>query len=121
MQSFHEETVRRASGLFGGRLPLVLLMEPHDAPLWPDEAAMRSVARFAGGIGPGKAMLEAQPLRVAWAHAAGLRVTPWTFRAGAHGQFPSVRDEMAYFLTELDVDAVITDNPDAFPRDRVGR
>jgi hypothetical protein len=27
-----------------------------------------------------------------------------------------VADEMRYYLTELDVDALFTDNPDRFPR-----
>ena len=31
--------------------------------------------------------------------------------------FGSVRAEMAYYLSVLDVDAVITDNPDQFPVD----
>ena len=62
-------------------------------------------------------MLEARPEMVRWAHDAGLRVTPWTFRASEPGRFGSVRAEMAYYLSALDVDAVITDNPDQFPRE----
>jgi glycerophosphoryl diester phosphodiesterase len=53
---------------------------------------------------------------VAWAHELGLTVTPYTFRSTGTGRFPSVRDEMAYFLYERDVDALFTDNPDQFPR-----
>ena len=74
-----------------------------------------ALAEFAGGIGPGKTMVESRPELVDWAHAAGLRVTPWTFRATAPGRFENVRAEMAYHLSVLDVDAVITDNPDQFP------
>jgi glycerophosphoryl diester phosphodiesterase len=53
---------------------------------------------------------------VKWAHAAGLTVTPWTFRSASTGKYGSVRDEMSRFLYEFDVDAVFTDNPDQFPR-----
>ena len=46
----------------------------------------------------------------------GLTVTPWTFRSSSTGTFGSVREEMAKFLYDYDVDAVFTDNPDQFPR-----
>jgi glycerophosphoryl diester phosphodiesterase len=115
LQCFHESTVRRAAATFDHRVPLVLLIEPADADRWPDRDSVGAVADFATGIGPGKAMLEARPEIVRWAHEARLRVTPWTFRASAPGRFESVRAEMAYHLSVLDVDAVITDNPDQFP------
>jgi glycerophosphoryl diester phosphodiesterase len=115
LQCFHEPTVRRAAATFDHRLPLVLLIEPADAARWSDRHSIGAVVDFATGIGPGKAMLEARPEIVRWAHEAGLRVTPWTFRASAPGRFESVRAEMAYHLSVLDVDAVITDNPDQFP------
>jgi glycerophosphoryl diester phosphodiesterase len=53
------------------------------------------------------------------AHAAGLSVTPYTFTtraAAGSGRFSSVSDEMRYFLSDLDVDALFTDNPIGFPR-----
>ena len=53
---------------------------------------------------------------VKWAHAAGLTVTPWTFRSSNTGTFKSLREEMEKFLYEYGVDAVFTDNPDQFPR-----
>ena len=55
---------------------------------------------------------------VKWAHAEGLTVTPWTFRSSNTGQYASVREEMAKFLYDYDVDALFTDNPDQFPRTR---
>jgi glycerophosphoryl diester phosphodiesterase len=57
---------------------------------------------------------------VKWAHAAGLTVTPWTFRSSSTGKYSTVRDEMAKFLYEYGVDALFTDNPDQFPRLRQG-
>ena len=50
------------------------------------------------------------------AHAAGLTVTSWTFRAGEKTAFASVGDEMAHFLYTLGIDALFTNNPDQFPR-----
>ena len=117
LQSFHEPTVRRAAAIFDQRVPLVLLIEPEDADRWSDRDRIGAVADFATGIGPGKAIVDARPEIVLWAHEAGLRVTPWTFRATAPGRFGNVRAEMAYYLYALDVDAVITDNPDQFPRE----
>ena len=39
-----------------------------------------------------------------------------TQSAAGAGRFTSIGDEMRYYLTELDVDALFTDNPDRFPR-----
>jgi glycerophosphoryl diester phosphodiesterase len=114
VQCFHEPTLRRAATMFDPQV-LLLLIEPEHAHLWSTPERIGTVAEFAGGIGPGKTMVENRPELVAWAHAAGLRVTPWTFRAPASSPFGSVRAEMAYHLSVLDVDAVITDNPDQFP------
>ena len=58
--------------------------------------------------------MAARPEVVAWAHAAGLTVTPWTFRSSSTGTFASVREEMAKFLYDYDVDAVFTDNRTSF-------
>jgi glycerophosphoryl diester phosphodiesterase len=112
MQSFHEPTMRRASTGCDPRVPLVLLMEPADADRWPDPASLEDVASFVSGIGPGRPMVAARPAIVQWAHDAGLRVTPWTFRASAPEPFATVEDELTYYLSELGVDGVITDNPD---------
>jgi glycerophosphoryl diester phosphodiesterase len=115
MQSFHEPTMRRAAAMFGARVPLVLLIEPADAHRWADPDAVAAAAGYVTGIGPGKGILEARPEVVRWAHDAGLRVTPWTFREPAAPRFGALRAEMSYYLSELGVDAVITDNPDQGP------
>ena len=113
VQSFDEPTVRRAAGLFDGRVPLALLVEPVDAALLRDREHVAAIAGFASGIGPGKAIVFSHPEIVDWAHEAGLRVTPWTFRAATIGPFDSVAAEMTHYLVELGVDAVITDHPDS--------
>jgi glycerophosphoryl diester phosphodiesterase len=61
-------------------------------------------------IGPGVALLRADPDYVARAHAAGKQVHVWTANT------PADMD----FLIGLEVDAVITDHPDELLR-RLGR
>jgi len=56
------------------------------------------------------------PEMVARAHAAGLTVTSWTFRADEKTTYPNVRDEMTHFLYTLGIDALFTNHPDQFPR-----
>jgi glycerophosphoryl diester phosphodiesterase len=112
VQSFHEPTVRRAGALYQRRLPAVLLQQPAEAEKCASQDRFAAIAGFADGIGPEKSSLDRRPHLVVRAHQAGLCVTPWTFRASSPGRFGSVRAEMAYYLSELDVDAVITDNPD---------
>jgi glycerophosphoryl diester phosphodiesterase len=115
IQSFDEVTVRALRDILP-RVPRVWLVEAK----WTDRVdsadKVRAIATWATGLGPNKQIVAARPEIVAWAHAAGLTVTPWTFRASNTGTFPSVRDEMAKFLYEYGVDALFTDNPDQFPR-----
>jgi len=117
VQSFHEPTVQRGRPLLNARVPVALLVEPADAARLGDQDSVRSVARFADGIGPGKSIVADRPEVVRWAHQAGLRVTPWTFRVSAVGHFESVTAEIAHYLDVFGVDAVITDHPDAYRAD----
>jgi glycerophosphoryl diester phosphodiesterase len=77
---------------------------------------MPEIKTFAAGIGPSKGIISSQPEIVEWAHAAGLTVTPYTFRSAGQPEGRSVREEMERFLYTFGVDAVFTDNPDQFPR-----
>lgn len=103
-------------------------------------ASLQELARWVDGVSPEKAQVV--PLRpdgtlgaatslVADAHAAGLLVTPWTFRAenvflptdlregdepAGHGR---VVDEMRSYL-EAGVDGLFTDHPDLGVQARVG-
>jgi glycerophosphoryl diester phosphodiesterase len=45
----------------------------------------------------------------------GMPITPYTFRASAVTGYPDVRAEMAHYIEKLQVDGVITDNPDQMP------
>ena len=90
-------------------------MERTIAEQWLTPERLKEASGFVTGIGPAKQIVEARPEIVRWAHDARLTVTPYTFREGNSGRFASVRDEMRYFLFDLGVDAVFTDNPDQFP------
>ncbi len=117
IQSFDLETVQALATSLP-RVPRVYLVAPEARSSIDTEAKVKQVARWATGLGPNKMILEQQREIVGWAHAAGMTVTPWTFRAKDPAQFPALREEMATFLYTLGVDAVFTDNPDQFPRRR---
>jgi glycerophosphoryl diester phosphodiesterase len=117
LQSFDEEAVRALATALP-RVPRTLLIgDKTAAARWLSSAGtVREVASFATGLGPAKQIVESQPQIVAWSHAAGLTVTPYTFRSGQTGRFADVQAEMRFFLFDLGVDALFTDNPDKFPR-----
>ena len=116
LQTFSESTVRQLASMKLG-LPVVYLIYARDADEWGSrERIAAAKAAGAHGLGPAKDVVLKNPSLVKTAHELGLSVTPYTFRSSNTGKFPSVKDEMAYFLYELGVDAVFTDNPDQFPR-----
>jgi glycerophosphoryl diester phosphodiesterase len=115
IQSFDETTVQKLAADLP-EVPRVWLVGPENVARIDSAEKVRAVAKWATGLAPNKAIIAARPELVQWAHAAGLTVTPWTFRSSNTGSFPSVRDEMAKFLYEFGVDALFTDNPDQFPR-----
>jgi len=117
VQSFDEQAVRDLARalpqvprtfLIGGGAPATRWLSGPDA--------LKQMATFANDLGPAKGLVEKTPAIVQWAHAAGLTVTPYTFRSGATGTYADVEAEMRHFLYTLGVDAVFTDNPDRFPR-----
>ncbi len=117
IQSFSAESLRRMQEM-KSELPRVFLIgdaEPGRTQ-WLSDEGLKSVAGFAQGIGPAKSLLLSDRTLTSRAHAAGLTVTPYSFRASTAPGAPSVRDEMAMFLYDLGVDALFTDNPDQFPR-----
>jgi glycerophosphoryl diester phosphodiesterase len=97
-------------------LARTFLIEARDGARWLTPAGLVEIAGFATGIGPAKRLLDGKPEVVQAARQAGLTVTPYTFTSRAPSRFPDVAAEMRYYLTELGVDAVFTDNPDRFPR-----
>ena len=111
VQSFDDATIKQLAKDLPA-VPRVFLVARRDAARLDSAEKIREIATWATGVAPNKAIVKRRPEIVTWAHAAGLSVTPWTFRGGVR----SVRNEMAKFLYEYDVDAVFTDNPDQFPR-----
>jgi glycerophosphoryl diester phosphodiesterase len=119
VQSFDVQPLKDLSSEFPA-IGRTFLCDVPDGPRWLSAAGLAEATGFATGIAPDKTLLDGRPDLIQAAHAAGLTVTPWTFttRGGAStGRFASLTDEMRYYLSELDVDAVFTDNPDRFPRE----
>jgi glycerophosphoryl diester phosphodiesterase len=112
IQSFDEEAIRRVAR----ELPTIprVFLTSRDEDI--TEARLKELKTFATGITPEKRLVAAHPEMVKMAHALGLTVTCWTFRADEKTAFASVKDEMANFLYTLGIDALFTNNPDQFPR-----
>ena len=126
IQSFEVSNLKRIAGMT--RLRLIQLMDGQGGPadgavpsyqVMATPGGLRDVAVYAYGIGPNKVQLGQGDL-VRDAHAAGLRVHPWTFRAengflaapfrredGAHGDLAG---EIAAAL-RLGIDGFFTDYP----------
>lgn len=115
IQSFSPESLRKLSGMLNPKLPLVLLINEQMRTRWLTLAGLKEAKQFANGIGPAKALLDKDV--VTRAHMLGLSVTPYTFRMRDMGRFKTLGEEMRYYLYDLGVDALFTDNPDLFPRD----
>jgi glycerophosphoryl diester phosphodiesterase len=116
LQTFSEPTVKELASMKLG-VPIVYLIYASDPDDWGSrERVAAAKAAGATGLGPSKVIVFKHPALVKTAHALGLTVTPYTFRSSNTGKFATVKEEMAYFLYDLGVDAVFTDNPDQFPR-----
>jgi glycerophosphoryl diester phosphodiesterase len=117
IQSFSDESLRRIQAM-KSTLPRVFLVADAEPgrTRWLSDEGLRAIAGFAQGIGPAKSLLLSDRTLTSRAHAAGLTVTPYSFRASTDRGARSVRDEMSLFLYDIGVDALFTDNPDQFPR-----
>lgn len=112
IQSFDEATIKRMSTELPTIPRVFLTSEAADVT----EARLKELSAFATGIAPSKNVIAQHPEMVGRAHALGLTVTSWTFRADEKTSYPTVRDEMAHFLYTLGIDALFTNHPDLFPR-----
>jgi len=107
IQSFSAESLRILRDDFAVKAPLTFLLSRTGSDEWTTGPGLERIAEFADGIGPDRRLVEEDPALVERAHAAGLTVTPWTFRD---------RGDMVHFVCHLGVDGLFTDNPDRFPR-----
>lgn len=119
IQSFSPESLRKLTGMLNPKLPLVLLINEQMRSRWLTVAGLTEAKQFASGIGPAKALLDKDI--VTRAHDLGLSVTPYTFRLRDMGRFKTLPEEMSHYLYDLGVDALFTDNPDLFPRTKIGQ
>ncbi len=115
IQSFSAESLRILRDQHHTRLPLALLIDGEDAE-WLTAEGLAEAAEFVTGIGPTKSLLLDDQGIIDVAHEHGLTVVPWTFTEDDPGEFETVGREMAYYLYEMGVDGVITNNPDLYPR-----
>lgn len=119
IQSFSEASLRKLGLELKVSHPLVFLVSTDPTGAILSETGLKRVKEFAQGIGPSKGLIERDPQVVTRAHNLGLTVTPYTFRSASTGRFKSVREEMSQFLYGFGVDALFTDNPDQFPREKI--
>jgi glycerophosphoryl diester phosphodiesterase len=142
IQSFEVANLKKLKGMT--KIRLIQLMSASGGPAdgaAPSYAAMatpeglKAVSAYAFGIGPERTMI--QPATgpattlVADAHAVGLKLHPWTFRAENYFLLPDYRDgaspiahgrleaEIRHFLA-LGVDGFFTDFPDIGAKARDG-
>lgn len=119
VQSFSAESLKNLRTA-GTSLPLVFLISDNDRGRhpWLTDDGLKQIRTFADGIGPAKSLLLSDPSLAVRAHAAGLTITPYTFRSAGMPPGRTVKEEMADFLYRIGVDGVFTDNPDQFPERR---
>lgn len=118
LQSFEEQSLRTLAT----RLPRIprtfLIGTPDAAKRWLSPAGFKEMRTFVTGVGPARQLVDARPALVAEAHAEGLTVVPWTFRAkrGMPTEAAAATADMRRFVETYRVDGLFTDNPDLFPR-----
>jgi glycerophosphoryl diester phosphodiesterase len=132
VQSFEPANLRRLRHRLGLSAPLVLLLEHLDGTVLPGDDVLTSLAEDVDALGPDKRLVI--PWRedgrlgtptdlVPRAHAAGLLVHPWTFRAENHflprdlrsGARPADHGDLIAEVTaylRAGVDGFFTDHPD---------
>lgn len=117
IQSFSPESLQKMRKA-GTTIRLTFLVSDLDPgrDKWLTDDGLKQVRQFANGLGPAKGLLLADPTLASRARAAGLTLTPYTFRSSSVPAGKTVKEEMAEFLYKIGVDALFTDNPDQFPR-----
>ena len=124
IQSFEVANLQRLRGMT--KVRLIQLLAANGGPAdgarasyaaMTTPAGLKAIARYADGIGPDKAMLWAgdQPTPlVADAHAAGLKVHPWTYRAEEPFLPPAYRGRSARSGVRAELRAALRQKIDGF-------
>jgi glycerophosphoryl diester phosphodiesterase len=111
VQCFEGDTLKKLREL-GCTVPIIHVMGTSQKDLLTEDG-LKQVATYAQGVGPDMKMLLADPELVARAHAAGLQVHPYTFRADmVPPVFDSFEALLQRFYGEYKIDGAFTDFPD---------
>jgi glycerophosphoryl diester phosphodiesterase len=116
IQSFDLASVQKLTNTLKTKLPVHFLYGKRDQMKWTTADGMKQIRGFATGISPEKDVLVDNPQAAQWARAAGLAVTPYTYRASAVKGYADVTAEMTHYLKTYQLDGLITDNPDKAPK-----
>ncbi|MDZ4859896.1 MAG: glycerophosphodiester phosphodiesterase [Candidatus Hydrogenedentes bacterium] len=114
VQCFEPDALKRMRLELNSELPQVQVMGTDKADLaMLTKEGIAAIALYANGIGPNKASVEANPDLVKWAHASGLVVHPYTFRADTlPSKYKTCDLELKQFYDVYGVDGMFTDHPD---------
>ena len=116
IQSFSMTSLKIFHGTLKTTLPIHFLYGAKDGAVYAKPEALVQLKTFATGLSPEKVVVGQYPDAMKQAREIGLAITPYTFRSSAVTGHPDVTAEMRHYLTTLNVDGVITDNPDKVPR-----
>ena len=113
LQCFEIEPLRYIRNKLHSELPLIMLIGGGGSDDLLSEDGLKDLAQFANGIGPAKGIIERDPALVTRAHAAGLKVHPYTFRADSIARgYDTFEEEVKRFIHDYNVDGLFTDHPD---------
>lgn len=115
IQCFEMDPLKTLRDKLGCRSPQIFLMGGGKL----SDEQLDEIAQYAEGIGPSKRLIESDPDVVERAHARGLKVHPYTFRADqVPSAYPDVDAELTKFFETYGVDGVFTDHTDVAIRVR---
>jgi len=114
VQCFEHAYLEELRGELGCELPLIALLPGgrFGEGLATDES-LQAIAQYANGIGPSKELLYTDNTLVKRAHAAGLKVHPYTVRRDqVPAEYSSTEEELRDLYFNHDVDGLFVDFPD---------